>query len=862
MRDLTTDFLGPVNILCMANIKVDKRQAINLLWKQGNLRWKLDKNQLEIYQFINSTNEKTIVIGSSRRIGKSYFLLTYAIQFCLKNPNSIVKFIAPTRQMVTSYVRPLFYEITVDCPKEILPTYKTKENIYKFYNGSEIQLAGTDNGNADRIRGGNAHLCILDEVGFIDDLDYVVNSVLLPTTTMTKGKIVMASTPPKSPDHPFIGFIKRAEESGSYIRKTIYDNPRLNKEEIEDIAASVGGFDTVDFKREYLAELVISEDDAVVPEFTDKLQQEIVKEVVRPPMADTYVAMDIGGSDLTAIIFGFYDFITATIVIQDELIFNRRVLTDEIATAVQNKEMELWGFKKPLLRVADNNNVILLNDLGIKHGLHFMPTLKDDKIAQLNNMRMMLKRKKIIIDPKCRTLISHLKGATWNKQRTSYTRSADKGHYDLCFTPGNRVLTVDGYKNIEDIQVGDEVLTHNNRFRKVLNTMNRHYSGILKSVKLSGQREIVCTPEHNFYAAETFKDRSGSFTGQTKTKELTWIPAESLKNHRVYSPSIEEGSYDVSNELCFLYGYYAAEGSCGGNGHQINFAGHVKETKVIEILEKAIKDKYGGGKTGTSKKSLYRHKNGLVKPRSRSVRFYKRPGKGRVIAATCSELREYLLTLNKGPDKRLPEFINKLNKEQALYMLAGYAFGDGHFSPQGFKSNSISSNITVGLEMLFRKLEIIPREKLYVNDNNNQAYELSISKQDTEKFLNLIHSRDDLAYIFQDKLIHEINIKYRRHYDLRMLRVKSVDDVDNYSGLVYNLEVEEDNSYVVNGAAVHNCDALTYLVRNVNLNKNPYPEAHNYNSSDYMVVKTPQPTTQFEQQLVSKIKRNNPFRRR
>jgi len=414
----------------MANIKVDKRQAINLLWRQGNLRWKLDKNQLEIYNFVNKTEEKTIVIGSSRRIGKSYFLLTYAIEFCLKNPNSIVKFVAPTRQMVTSYIRPLFYEITIDCPKDILPSYRTKENIYKFHNGSEIQLAGTDNGNADRIRGGNAHLCILDEVGFIDDLDYVVNSVLLPTTTMTKGKIIMASTPPKSMDHPFIGFIKRAEQAGAYIRKTIFDNPRLTKEEIEAIAESVGGYDTVDFKREYLAELVVSEEDSVVPEFTRELENEIVKEVTRPELADTYVSMDIGGNDLTVILFGFYDFMSATIVIQDELVFNRKVLTDEIASAVQSKEFELWGYRAPLLRVADNNNIILLNDLAAKHGLNFTPTMKDDKLAQLNNMRILLKRKKILISPKCKTLISHLKGATWNKQRTSYAKSPDKGHYD------------------------------------------------------------------------------------------------------------------------------------------------------------------------------------------------------------------------------------------------------------------------------------------------------------------------------------------------------------------------------------------------------------------------------------------------
>lgn len=419
----------------MGSIKIDKRQAIRMLWNQGNLRFKLDRNQLEMYEFINKTQEKIVVIASSRRIGKTYFLITLAIDFSLRNPNTIVKFISPTVKMLRTNINPLMREILQDAPKEVLPVYNSKDNVYKFKNGSEIQLAGTDNGNADSIRGGSAHLCILDEVGFIDDLDYVVNSVLLPTTTTTRGKIIMASTPPKSPDHPFSGFMQRAEQAGTFIKKTIYDNPRLSKEDIKIIADSVGGVDSVDFKREYLVENVVSEDDAVVPEFTKELREKVIQSVSRPPLADCYVSMDIGGADLTVVLFGFYDFLSAKLVIQDELVFNRKILSDEIAFAVKTKEQELWGdgtgyVKPPYLRVADNNNIILINDLGVKHGLYFMPTLKDNKVAELNNMRMMLKQERILIDPKCRVLISHLQGATWNKARTSYTRSADKGHFD------------------------------------------------------------------------------------------------------------------------------------------------------------------------------------------------------------------------------------------------------------------------------------------------------------------------------------------------------------------------------------------------------------------------------------------------
>lgn len=41
-----------------------------------------------------------------------------------------------------------------------------------------------------------------------------------------------------------------------------------------------------------------------------------------------------------------------------------------------------------------------------------------------------------------------------------------------CFPAGTVVLTRNGYKNIETIQVGDEVLTHRHRYRKVTSTMS------------------------------------------------------------------------------------------------------------------------------------------------------------------------------------------------------------------------------------------------------------------------------------------------------------------------------------------------------------------------------------------------------
>lgn len=419
-----------------AQQKISKKEAINALWRKGVLHWKLHKGQKEMYDLARDDASQVMVIGCSRQLGKSYFLVLFAFEECLRNPNIIVKFVAPKTKHIRTVVKPIVRELTVDCPAELIPKWKEKENLYQFPNGSEIQLAGTDNGHAESLRGNKATLCIIDEAGFCDDLKYVVNSILLPTTTRTGGKVIMASTPSKSPDHEFMEFFRLAEVENRLIKKTIYDNPQLTERQIDEIIARYpGGKEDAEFRREYLVEVIISEEDAVVPEFTTKLQLEAIQEWAKPPFYDAYVSMDIGGKDMTALLFAYYDFAKAKIIIEDEYVVPKKPLTDDIALNVKRIESTLWinkygEVKPPLLRIADNNNIILLNDLGVKHHLVFLPTLKDNADAALNNMRMLLKSGKIIINPKCKYLISHLKSAIWNKSRNSFARSLDKGHFD------------------------------------------------------------------------------------------------------------------------------------------------------------------------------------------------------------------------------------------------------------------------------------------------------------------------------------------------------------------------------------------------------------------------------------------------
>ena len=432
----------------MAEVKVKKKiskaDALAELWRRGELSWLLDRNQKELYSLFHNSADTVQTWLLARRSGKTRTLCVLALEMCLKNPRSIVKFVSPTRQQVQTNIRPLIREITETCPKELIPEFKTQDFIYYFANGSELQLAGSENKNVDKLRGGSAYIAIIDEAQDVSELNYAIDSVLGPTTLTTKGKILLAGTPPKNMDHEFIGRIEEAEKRKTLIKKTIYDNPRLTPEDIERVLNQYPQREkAIEFRREYLCELIKDETISVVPEFTDELKKTIIKEWPRPPFYDAYVAMDLGAIDLTAVLFGYYDFRANKIIIEDELEadFSKKDMNiGKLTDLIKAKEEALWTnlytneFQKPYLRVSDIN-LIVTQEIAVKsHGqVYFQTTKKDDKEAAINNMRSLLGSGNIIIHPRCTSLRRHLDNVKWSsaKNKQTFGRSPDNGHYDF-----------------------------------------------------------------------------------------------------------------------------------------------------------------------------------------------------------------------------------------------------------------------------------------------------------------------------------------------------------------------------------------------------------------------------------------------
>src|SRR5271165_6049762 len=292
------------------------KAAYRELWRRAELSFKLDSTQKELYNEFYSSKHKISTWLLSRRNGKTYLLCVLALEQCIRKSNSIVKFVSPTKLQVSQNVRPIMRQILEDCPDEIKPEFKTKDYIYYFPNGSELHMAGSDGGHAERLRGSDSHLFFIDEAGTCSDLENLLKSILLPTTLITKGRGVLASTPPKESEHDFLQYIEDAQAKGSLIKKTIEDNPRITAEQRAELIEELGGINSEDTRRELYCEIIKNARTSVLPEFDMALENKIVKDWPKPPYFDAIEAMDTGGKDFTVVLYGYFDYRAQKIVIE------------------------------------------------------------------------------------------------------------------------------------------------------------------------------------------------------------------------------------------------------------------------------------------------------------------------------------------------------------------------------------------------------------------------------------------------------------------------------------------------------------------------------------------------------------------
>lgn len=363
-----------------------------------------------------------------------------AIETAIKTPKIHIHFASPFQNQVKEYLIPIFDQIFDDCPEDLRPLWKG--NKYVFKNGSFIKLCGCNNRQYDNLRGNKSDLFFIDEARDVDDLETVVRDIALPQLLSSKNpnkKIVLASTPPTTPDHPFKKYAERAKAEGAYSYHTIHEG-WYSEKDLEPFIKESGGVDSTTWKREYLAQFVTDEKLQIIPEWKAEFIQEIPK--------DDYFqfwtvveSLDIGYRDFTAWIMGYYDWKRAQLIIEYEYAIRENDFTTEALakgiTDIEDKEYTKLNQTR-YRRISDNNNLNLLADLSRLHKLAFAPVVKNEKRNgkewMVNQTREAIKSGKIIVHPRCTRLIASLEFGIWKDGHSEFARSAELGHYDFIDT--------------------------------------------------------------------------------------------------------------------------------------------------------------------------------------------------------------------------------------------------------------------------------------------------------------------------------------------------------------------------------------------------------------------------------------------
>jgi intein/homing endonuclease len=360
------------------------------------------------------------------------------------------------------------------------------------------------------------------------------------------------------------------------------------------------------------------------------------------------------------------------------------------------------------------------------------------------------------------------------------------GHY--CFTPDTKILTKTGYKQISNINIGEFVLTHKGNFKKVLKKTERKYNGEILKIKTNGSiNEIKTTPEHPFYS-KIYKSKKTQLLKQKNfLHNINFIKAKEItKQHIVLNKCITEeiDIIDINHNRAFLLGAYIGNGNITGDKrkdgsidyNKIRFIVGTKETFLIEKIKLLMKTEF-------DLETYYSYpKNNncvhLIYYSSEVVKYFEKYG-------------------GKPQHKQIKDEIYFAKKDILYQFINGWFETDGC---QVLDKKNLKNNITTTEETLAYGLKIIL-------DKLNISYSVFVRKGGIKQVVKNCYDCKD-AYMFNWMLnSNKYHSIYNNNYKINRITKK---DSEIYNGLVYNLEVEDDNSYIAEDFIVHNCIAIGY----------------------------------------------------
>ncbi|MFH1106443.1 MAG: hypothetical protein V1787_00955 [Candidatus Micrarchaeota archaeon] len=407
-----------------------------------------------------------------------------------------------------------------------------------------------------------------------------------------------------------------------------------------------------------------------------------------------------------------------------------------------------------------------------------------------------------------------------------------------CLTPDTLLHVREGLKAICEVVEGEAVFTHSNNWRAVQRVFKRRFDGKIFRVTPFYFREgLAATPEHPFFAIRgtkcswtnglsrptcLSKPCCRKFEGYrpewVRAKDLSagdvliyprfnsvrdkdsLLLSEYVSNHFLAAGKILPmgtrrkpipNLLAVDAAFCRIAGYYLAEGSINSNGDSISFTFNKAESEYLDDVNALMKQVFGlevsalNVKSGTNSAELV---------------YY-----SKILAEAFKKLFYSAGSVKRAPTKKLPPWMLEISTSKQAELLRCWWRGDGGYT--------VSRVLASQMKIVCLRLGIIPSIAIErVDAHNSKRHLLSgrtvFSRNDLFHFSNLSFFEDPFL-LLRDSAFRKFNTTRKTRHgwmdkNYAYLPIRNIAE-EKYCGDVYNLEVAEDNSYVCEWAAVHNC---------------------------------------------------------
>jgi site-specific DNA-cytosine methylase len=364
-----------------------------------------------------------------------------------------------------------------------------------------------------------------------------------------------------------------------------------------------------------------------------------------------------------------------------------------------------------------------------------------------------------------------------------------------CFPAGTLVLTADGYLPIEEVHVGDLVFTHRGRWRRVIETMKSMKP--VRTIRGHGHPGLSVSGEHPFWAMH----RTNAFRQEIRRyrpifTEPRWINAIDLQP--LSGSQAQQSGHYWSTPLNFEE---LPVPEVGGRGMKL-------DEKFFWLVGRYLAD--GWSRITSTRAELViicgKHETeGLQAILNAWPRSAERAGFNELSwhGRECETAYQFStnhrglvewLRANFGHlahEKRIPGWALGMDGGLRAALLAGYLSGDGWKSEGFMECGTVSRALAFGIKSLASSLGYTV--SVYLGAKNSGTIEGRVVN---------IRPNYRLRWRHQVDADHEQTVADSLH---RFTPIREIEPLKDEPVEVFNIGVEEDESYVVEGIVVHNC---------------------------------------------------------